>query len=160
MLDVQCSNGLQNFFGNLCSASAIGVGKQHRELLSTVSDGQIPRSLDRLLDRRPYGAQAIITGSVPIAVVVALEVIDIEHDQRQRGSLARSQANLFQQRSIQASTIAQARQAVGQRHLAHGLMCVTQLSFRHHSLAQLTQDDEAEHREHPDQDHQHPPGFK
>ncbi|MNO83018.1 hypothetical protein D3C76_743080 [compost metagenome] len=81
MLDVQCSNGLQNFFGNLCSASAIGVGKQHRELLSTVSDGQIPRSLDRLLDRRPYGAQAIIAGSVPIAVVVAFEVIDIEHDQ-------------------------------------------------------------------------------
>ncbi|MOA07902.1 hypothetical protein D3C78_1276320 [compost metagenome] len=74
--------------------------------------------------------------------------------------MACSQADLLRQRSVQAATIAQAGQAVCQRHVAHGLVRVTQLSFRHHSLAQLTQDDEPEHREHPDQHHQHPAGFQ
>ncbi|MNR23062.1 hypothetical protein D3C85_1400580 [compost metagenome] len=69
-------------------------------------------------------------------------------------------ANLILQCSVQASTIAQPGQAVRQCHVSHGLVRMTQLPFHDHSLAQLTQDDQAEHRQYRGQEHQHPSGFQ
>jgi hypothetical protein len=61
-----------------------------------------------------------IPGRVPVGVVDLLEVIDVDHDQGQRGRGAPGACHLQAQRLDEASAVGETRQIVGGGELREG----------------------------------------
>ncbi|MNC28306.1 hypothetical protein D3C75_765060 [compost metagenome] len=72
----------------------IGIRQQQCELLAPIAHSQVGRPLQRLLQHLGKAPQALVARGVPITVVVGLEVIQVEHHQRQRIALASRPAQL------------------------------------------------------------------
>jgi hypothetical protein len=66
-------------------------GRHHdRELLAAETRGEIARLRETALDRRGYLPEHAVARHVPVRVVVQLEVVDVDHQQRQLAALARA----------------------------------------------------------------------
>src|ERR1035437_1486153 len=61
---------------------------------------------------RADGAQALVSGRVPVLVVVFLEMVDIDHQKRQARTLAIGSAPFLQQALVKAAAIGEARETV------------------------------------------------
>lgn len=89
-----------------------GIGKDDRELVATVARGEIARPARRLADDRSRLPEALVPGLVAIGIVELLEVIDIEHQQRQRRARADGAVPLAAQRGVEGAPVGQPGQAV------------------------------------------------
>ena len=70
--------------------------------------------------------QAIVSVAVPVVIVHALEKIDIDHEQRNRLSLARTPPPRELQRRLEMTAIGYLRERIFQRHLAQRRVCLLQ----------------------------------
>ena len=86
--DVEGAHRLADALAEGAAAVGAGSGAQHRELLAAVAHREIGRAAHLPLDRRGDLAQAVVAGEVAIGVVVALEAVDIDHDEAGRGLAA------------------------------------------------------------------------
>ena len=84
MIDLQVFDRLARILGNRFGPFEVEAGHQQRELFAAIAGDQYRlfqrHQRQRLADR----TQAGIAGDMAIAVVEQLEVIDINHHQRQR----------------------------------------------------------------------------
>ncbi len=81
-----------------------------------------------------------------VAVVVALEVVDIEHDQPQRTAAAPRTGDLVRQRVVQPAAIGQTGEGVFQRQLVQRVACLAQLHFGAQAEANLPHQGDTEQR--------------
>jgi len=96
-------------------ADQVGSRQHDRELFTAVARCEIARAPGhgpRSVGDRP---QRIVTGDVTVAVVVALEVVDVEHQQRERRFLARGRAQFLVETLVQGTTIRKAGQRIDAR---------------------------------------------
>ncbi|MNR35590.1 hypothetical protein D3C85_1534460 [compost metagenome] len=74
--------------------AAVGIGQQQCEFLAAVAHRQVGRPLQCLLQHLGKAPQTLVARGVPVTVVVGLDVIQVEHHQRQRIALASRPAQL------------------------------------------------------------------
>ena len=105
-------DALADRFGNLHGAVAAGVRQQHREFFAAIAGGDVARPADRATNRRTDRRQRLIALGMPVAIVEFLEMIDVDHQQRQRLAIARRPAPRQGQRFIETAPVGELRQAV------------------------------------------------
>ncbi len=81
-----------------------------------------------------------------VTVVVAFEVIDIEHDQPQRAATAPRAGDLVRQCVVKPAAVRQPGERVLQRQLVQRVVCLAQLRLGAHPAANLPQQGDAEQR--------------
>ncbi|CCK05176.1 hypothetical protein BN129_3995 [Cronobacter sakazakii 701] len=104
-----------------------GIRQHDRELFSTVTRHQIAGAQRHHLQRIADKPQTGVPGGMAAAVVVALEEIDIEHNQRHRASCSRGVRQHFREGGIKLAAVGKPRQAVGHRHRFKRLVCFEKL---------------------------------
>ena len=91
----------------------IGCRQQHDELLAAIACRQVAGTLAMRHEHRRHLAQALVTERMAIAVVDALEVIDVGQQHCQRAAAAAGTANLLVQHAVEAPAVGQLGQRVG-----------------------------------------------
>ncbi|EEF26840.1 conserved hypothetical protein [Ricinus communis] len=94
-----------------------GVRQQHHHFLAAVAHREVgrPQRAAQHLRRR---AQRFVAGQVPMGVVELLEVVQVDHDQRQRRVGTVRGGHHGRQQVVEPGAVVQARQAVDHRQLA------------------------------------------
>ena len=77
----QFRGGLADRIRTLERLCVVGVGQHQREFLAAETAGHVLAAA-RLREQRAKGAQQCIAGVVALGVVVALEVVEVEHQHR------------------------------------------------------------------------------
>ena len=90
----QAGNRLANPLGHLAGTFAGRAGEQHGEFLSTITRHQITGTADGAADRLCDTPQTFVPHGMPVAIVVSLEVIHIDQDQRQIFQISRLASRL------------------------------------------------------------------
>ena len=104
--------------GHLLRAGLVGIGQHHGQLFPAIARRHVAGPLYRLGQRAAHGLQAGIARHMAVGIVVALEVVQVDQQQRQRRALARSATGLALQHLVKAAAVGQARQLVlGGQHL-------------------------------------------
>lgn len=81
---VEAMNVLHDFIRQPTGALCPGIRQQYGKLLASITGHQISRPVHALLQGMGNGNQALIALQMAIVIVVALEEIDIEQQQRKR----------------------------------------------------------------------------
>src|SRR5438067_2517230 len=74
--------------GAAVGALAIGPRQQHGELLAAVARDEVAGAVQRLREQSADAAEAFVAGLVSVRIVVGLERVDVDHQQRQRRARA------------------------------------------------------------------------
>ena len=98
------------------AARLADVEQDDRELLAAVARDDVVGAPAVLQDLR-HAAQRVVAGQVAVAVVVALEVIDVDHQHRQRQPGAVAALHLQRQPLAEVAVVVEAGEAVGDRQL-------------------------------------------
>jgi len=93
----------------------IGVGQQHHELFAAISRREIRGSLGFRGQNMRNGTQAVVAGRVSILVVECLEMIEVDHQERQAGALAIGASPFLEQALVEAAAIGEAGEPVNSR---------------------------------------------
>ena len=140
VLQRQFAHGLAQAVRHRHGAQLIGIGQQHGELLAAIARRQLARALHRAGQGLGHALQAAVARNVAVVVVVGLEIVHIDHQQRQRHAaqprllplalhgLAQGQAVGHLGHRIQAHTLLQ-RIAVA-RQLLLGLLALGDVLHR------------------------------
>ncbi len=94
-----------------------GLGEQQHEFLAAVARRQIGGAQRARLQRRGHLLQADVAGGVAKRVVVQLEVVDVEHDQRQRLAAADRAQPLLLEETVEAAAVGDLGQLVDHRRV-------------------------------------------
>jgi hypothetical protein len=106
-------------------------GRHHdRELLAAETRGEIARLRETALDRRGYLPEHAVARHVPVRVVVQLEVVDVDHQQRQLAALARAAAPFGGQIFVEVAAVRQPGEAVRVREAPQFQIGLEQLLLR------------------------------
>ena len=81
------------------------VGQQRRELVAAVAADDVDVGAQRVGQDAGDGHQGRVAGLVAVGVVELLEVVDIEHEQRERGVVAAEAGHLFAQAVAQVAVV-------------------------------------------------------
>src|SRR5690606_37344345 len=84
-LDVGLGEGGADAFGDIERAGDIRLGQQHDELLAAEASGGVDVA-DAALDDTGGTAEHVVAGLVAEAVVNALEVVEIDDEERERAA--------------------------------------------------------------------------
>ena len=131
MRDLQVAHALLD---PVCDAEcAVEVDCRHDagEFFAAVARHQVAGPPQAGLDRAGHQAQRVVAQLVAIAVVVALEVINVEHQQADRGRTAHRAPPLEDELLVEAAPVVHTRQAVDENHLPQqvGLVLEHQVGF-------------------------------
>ena len=97
-------------------AGDVGLGQDRGELLAAVAREQL-LATDAAEQPARHLAQHVVAGEVAVLVVDRLEVIDVEHQQRQRPAVARAARDLALEELEEVALVVGAGQGVHDRHL-------------------------------------------
>jgi hypothetical protein len=86
------------------------------ELLAAIARGE-SLSAGTLMQQRSERAQQVVAGEVAVRVVVVLEVVDIEEQERELAAMAPATAELLIERLPEESVVVQPGQTVAIRHV-------------------------------------------
>src|SRR5580658_1915009 len=111
-------DGLTQLLGQLRHIIRGHVAKDQAELLTTVARSNIQRPAREFLNHRTDAAQREIAGLVTERIVVALEVIHIDHAYGDGAALAQRTEPYAPQMLVESATVQQPGQAVAREHLA------------------------------------------
>ena len=97
-------------------AGVIGFGQEHQKLLASIPGDDIaqPNGIEQ---QSRHIAQYIVADEVAICIVDALEVIEIDHQQRECGVVAQRPFHLCRNPIRQGTTIEELRQRISLREL-------------------------------------------
>src|SRR5579862_5256319 len=117
MADIEAKDRLADAFGGDGRARFIGVREKYRELLAAVARGKVARPKQGGADRSSHATQTVVAGQVPVKVIEALEVIDVDHDQAKLGFAAPRTQMLSCKRFIECTAIGEPGETIlsGQR---------------------------------------------
>jgi len=80
----ECKNQPLDMLGNFIGGLTLDMWQQDDKFLSAVASHQLPRAAPGLRQGMGQQSKALVTGNVAIEVVELLEMIDVEHDERNR----------------------------------------------------------------------------
>ena len=103
-------------FRQLPAVLRVGFAEQQHELLAAVARSHVGRALGVRIHLRCHLLKAAVPGLVPEAVVVGLEVIHIQHQQRQRQPAAPGAQPFPVEERVELATVRDVRQRVDTRH--------------------------------------------
>jgi hypothetical protein len=98
---------------------ATGVRQKDRELLAAITRNDIGRACRAARQQLRHTPQAGVALLMPMMVVVALEVVDIDQQQAQRGAMAHYAHPLLAEPGVEASAVGDAGQGIGLRQRFH-----------------------------------------
>jgi len=104
----------------------VTAGHDDGELLAAVAGDEVTAS-GRAPQRRGDEPQELVAGCVAVQVVVALEVVDIDHGEAERPALLRGQLPFLVQGLLEAPPVGQPGQRVGGRQLLQAPVGLGQL---------------------------------
>ena len=81
-------NSLPKRFRHLCRSVRTGAGKDDHEFVAAVPSDEVSWSVDGSRDSGGNLPEAIVARGMAEGIVVGLETIDVEHDQRERRQFA------------------------------------------------------------------------
>src|SRR4026209_2723715 len=92
-----------------------GLRQQDAKLFTTVAGSNISQAKRRF---KTVGSQlqGIVAGLVPIPIVVMLEVVDIDHNEAHRVTVALRAAKFLVEPLFQVAPVKQSRQRISDRH--------------------------------------------
>src|SRR5262245_10559519 len=122
MAQSQRTDVVANLLGALPRAIEGRVREDDHKLLAAEAARDIAAA-DAFLHQRCYFTQHHVARIVPEGVVDALEVIEIQHDDRERPGAPRCASERRGQRFVQEPPVEQSGQRVGDRLLAQALLC-------------------------------------
>ena len=108
----QFGDALENSIGDDAGSHCIRCGQDHGKLLAAVTGDQIARAKHHFLEHLGNLLQAVVAGLMPVGIVEALEVIDIDHQQRQGTQVATLALPLVAQFFVKAAAVGDSRQSV------------------------------------------------
>ena len=91
--------------------------QNRRELLAAVARDEVARARQRLADLAGHAPQALVADLVAERVVEVLEVVDVDHDERERQPVAGRAPPLARQRLLEPAAVRDAGQRVDLREL-------------------------------------------
>jgi len=106
--------GAEPFTDRQC-AGHFGVRQQDDELLAAIARHEVARPPQQRLQRVGHTGQAAVAAGVTVMVVVILEKIDVDHQQRQRHGGPQRPAPFLIQQHIEVTAISNARQFIANR---------------------------------------------
>ena len=115
MLDAGLLNRAADFFRHQKRPHVVGAGQHHRKLFAAIAGSQVAGALDVVPDDRADVAQTLIAGHMAVKIIEALEVIDIDHQQREVGLVAPGAAHFGEDEQIELTPVGQPGQCVLQR---------------------------------------------
>ncbi len=104
---------LAQTFGHAEGGGAVGVGQDHRELLAAVTRAEVARA-HLVADLRGRGLQRGVADGVTVGVVQALEMIEVDHQQRQGLTRARGLGHRSLERFVEGPAVEQAGETIVQ----------------------------------------------
>ena len=97
-------------------ALLVDAAHEHGELLAAVARQHV-LGAQRVVEHADHRAQHVVADEVAVRVVELLEVIDVEHEQRQRLRVPLGEADLGAEPLDEVAAVERARQPVAQRRL-------------------------------------------
>ncbi len=113
MRNIQCSDCSQHALCNVERAIRVGDRQQDHEFVAAVARGQVCRALQRLADRLADQGKAVVAGGMPMAIVVGLEVVDIDEQRCQRPMVPTRALPLRGANDVKVTAVMQTGQRVG-----------------------------------------------
>ena len=110
--------------GHRQRALDIGAGQDDGEFLAAITRHHVGRAENLALQDAGHALQARIAALVPIVVVIALEIVHIGQDQRNRLAVALRPAPFDLQLFIETAAVGQPGQAVDRRLLLQRQLCI------------------------------------
>ena len=101
--------------GHAFRLGRVGARQQRGKLFAAITRHQFARAFDAQAQNTRHLAQAFVAGLVTIVVVVALEMVDVDDQQRQLGLGARAALPLGLQGLVEQAPVRDAGQPVGGR---------------------------------------------
>ena len=117
----QRRHGLHQVHGQEARATTVGFGQQHGEFFAAVARRQVGRAVHGLLYGLRHGLQATVARRVAVVIVVLLEGIDIDHQERRGRAHALGAQPLAMQRFLEMPAIGDLRQPVLVGRIAQGV---------------------------------------
>ncbi|MNZ21846.1 hypothetical protein D3C78_389280 [compost metagenome] len=121
--------------GNDGCSVVVGIGQDHRHFLTPVACQQVARAADAGREQGSHLLQAGVASRMPIGVVVAFEMVDIDHQQSQRGAVSMGRADFLGQRLVKAAPVGKPGQRIVHRQAFELLVAVKQLLLGQSKLA-------------------------
>ena len=90
-----------------------GVGQHDGELLAAVARGDVDAGADVRAEDAADLSEHEVARRVPEAVVEVLEVVDVDHEQRQRQAVALGAGDLLVEALVEVAVVVEPREAVG-----------------------------------------------
>src|SRR5215469_4715350 len=118
MQDAQRLHALPQLFSDLAHVLRTEVVERHQEFLTAVARRDIEGPAREALYDLRHAAQRRIAGLMPVAVVVGLEVIDVEEEQGNGAAVAYRELPEARVVVVECATVLQAGEAVARDHLA------------------------------------------
>lgn len=112
MGNAQIGDRLAQLIGDEKCPFGRGVGQEGNELLAAVARQEVTFALEFRRRCTCNLLQAAVARLVPVPVVLLLEMIDIDHQQRQRTFFSRRSAPLDVQGTVEVPSICDPEQAV------------------------------------------------
>ncbi|XDJ49500.1 hypothetical protein ABRZ09_09590 [Castellaniella ginsengisoli] len=88
------------------------IRQEHHEFLAAVAGHQIGRAGRHRGDHLRDAPQALVAGDVAVVIVVALEIVDVDHQYRQRGAVADCAVPVFPQPLVERQPVGDPRQGI------------------------------------------------
>ncbi len=102
-----------HLFGHVVGATAVRHGQDAHEFLAAVAGDEVAGPAQAAGEHAADAAQAVVAGHMAVEVVEGLEVVDIEHDQRQFVPGAGMPGDFPGQGLVEVPPVGDAGQAVG-----------------------------------------------
>jgi hypothetical protein len=99
-------------FGKLAAALSIGLGEDHAEFLSAIAAHHISGEAGGFPKDGGDPAQAFVAGQMPLAVIVALEEVDIRRDHGDLSLSVPSAPNLGREQFVEVAAIEKPGQVI------------------------------------------------
>ena len=131
---------LADLLGDDEGAGGVGLGQHDRELLAAVAGDDVDLAHDRRQHPAELGERRV-AGDVTVRVVEALEVVGVDHEQRQVLAVALRARDLVVEPLLQVAVVAQAGELVGDRE-ALGELVEPRVLDRDDELARHRVEDE------------------
>ncbi|MNR23371.1 hypothetical protein D3C85_1403880 [compost metagenome] len=103
---------MTDVFRHQKSTRIVGARQHHRELFAAITGRKVTGALDVALDDCADPAQTLIAGYMTIAIIEALEVIDIDHQHGEVGLRAPCAAHFSEDKHIELTPVRQTGQGV------------------------------------------------
>src|SRR5260370_4319007 len=110
---VCCQDRRANCLRHLNGAGQFGIGKQHTKLLAAVAPSDVSWPTDVLKNALSDRSERAISRNVPVVVIEILEVINVQHQDREALLVPSRAPPLDIKCGVQCTSAAKAREPIG-----------------------------------------------